>query len=227
MISQLLEFRRAVAYFALSAGIAALAACGAPSQPLSEDELAEGYRFRPPHQVEHTTHTYLVPVNPERIELAEQQRRDLYDFLVGVGARPGDEVVVAARRARLDNRGEVVKFMRRLGLRPDMRLIKETEAGDISDGYDNAILVRFELFIVEDITCGQWGEKVKTNYYNTSLKNFGCATTSVLNDEIAYPSTLIRGKTLSYSGAGGSNAGGTPAAAGAAAPAGGAATAAQ
>lgn len=226
MIFQLSEFRRIVGYFALSIGLLGLAAC-VPSQPVSEDELAERYRFRPPHRVEHTTHTYLVPINPERLEMAEQQRRDLYDFLVGVGARPGDAVVVAARRARLDNRGDVVRFVRRLGLRPEMKLIKETEAGDVSDGYDNAILIRFELFIAEGLQCGQWGETVKTNFYNTSLKDFGCATTSALNEEIAYPSSLIRGKTLSYSGAGGSNAGSTPAAAGAAAPAGGGAAAAQ
>lgn len=211
----LIQVRRAIGYMALSAGIAVLAAC-APAQPLPEEELAELHRFRPPHQVEHTTHRHLVPVNPDQTEMAEQQRRDLYDFLVGVGARPGDEVVVASRRARLDHRGAVENFIRRLGLRPDTRLIKETKAGDAPDGYDNAILIQFELFIVQHHDCGQWGETVKTSFYNTTLKNFGCATTAALDQQIAYPSSLIRGKTLSYSGAaGGSSSGSTPAAAGA------------
>ncbi len=221
------EIRRTAGRLTLVAGLIVLAGC-VPSEPMSEDELAEGYRFRPPHQVEHTTHRHLMPVNPEMTELAEQQRRDLYDFLVGVGARPGDTVVVASRRARLDHRGQVENFIRRLGLRPDTRLIKETAAGDVPDGYDNAVLVQFDLFIVEDLQCGKWGEKVKTNFYNTSHKNFGCSTTAALNSQIAYPSSLIRGKPLSYSGTdGGANAGSTPAAAGAAAPGAGGAAAAQ
>lgn len=222
-----ISVRRSVRHAMLSAGVLLLAACG-PAVPLSEEELKELHAFRPPHQVEHTTHRHLMPVNPERLEMVERQRREIYDFLVGVGARPGDTVILASRRARLDHRAEVEKFIRRLGLRPDTRVIKESKGGDLPDGYDNAILIQFELFLVQHHECGQWGETVKSGFYNTSPKNFGCATTKVLDQQIAYPSSLIRGKTLSYSGGGGgSNSGGTPAAAGTAAGAPGGGTAAQ
>lgn len=133
----------------VTAALAGLASCG-PAVKMSDEDLARGHQFKPAFQVENTTHRHLIPLNPADIDFVEQQRRDLYDFLVGVGAQPGDSVIVAARRARLDHRGEIVEFVRRMGLKPDLRLIKEPKPGAEDDGYDTAILIQFHRYVTRN-----------------------------------------------------------------------------
>lgn len=189
--------RRPLAGLFALAGLIALGAC-APSNPPSDAELDRKHRFKPPYTVEHTVHRHLVPVSTARAEIDEQQFRDLYDFLVGVGVRTGDNVIVAARRSRLDRRDEVTKFLRRAGVIPDLRLIKEGAVSGDEDGYDNAILVQFDRYTPRQPDCGNWGEPVKTNFYNTSLEDFGCTTTAALQQQVAYPSSLIAGQPLTF-----------------------------
>lgn len=187
-------FNRLIVSVLMAAG---LAACS-PGKEMSEEELRTRNAFRPAYQVEHTTHRYLVPINPQRVDFQEQQRRDLYDFLVGIGAQPGDTVIVAARRSRLDHRGDVVEFVRRLGLNPDLRLIKDPKLGAEDDGYDTAILIQVERFIPKDMECGRWKADFTTRYNNVNPPNFGCANTAAMQQMIAYPSGLIAGETLDF-----------------------------
>lgn len=181
----------------LAAVLVAMAGCGTPT-PMSEEDLAERHQFRPQFQVEHTTHRFLVPVDPARIDFVEQQRRDMYDFLVGVGAQPGDKVIVAARRARLDHRGEIVRFVRQLGLTPDLRLIKEPKPGAEDDGYDKAILVQFHRYVTRDLECGEWKQDFETRFNNVNPPDFGCTNTAALQQQVAFPSSLIAGETLDF-----------------------------
>jgi len=174
-----------------------LGAC-APGVELSQEELDKSHQLRPPYEVEHTTHRHLVPIDSKRVEFREQERRDLYDFLTGVGAQPGDRVIIAARRERMDNRAPIVEFIRRLGLHADTRVIKDPKPGAEDDGYDKAILIQFDRYVVIQPDCGKWGEKVKMTYYNNSLKNFGCASTASLQQQVAYPSSLVAGETLDF-----------------------------
>lgn len=185
------------------AGLAVLAAvslgaCATPAVPLSDAELDRGHQFRPPYQVEHTVHRHLVPVAATNATIDERQYRDLYNFLIGAGARTGDMVVLASRRARLEQRAQVQNFLWRVGLRPETQLIKELEPGSEDDGYDNVILVRYDRYTPRQHECGKWGEKVKSNYYNTSPTNFGCATTNAMQQQVAYPSSLIEGTLLDF-----------------------------
>lgn len=180
-----------------AAALATLASCG-PGKPMSEQELAERNQFRPPYKVEQTVHRHLVPLNPQKVDFYEQQRRDLYDFLVGVGAQPGDTVIVGARRSRLEHRGEIVEFIRRLGLKPDLRLIKDPKPGAEDDGYDTAVLVQFHRFVARNPECGTWEYKYSTRFYNVSPKDFGCTTTAGLQQQVAYPSSLVSGQTLDF-----------------------------
>lgn len=182
--------------FVLAAIGVALAAC-TPGRPLTEQELADGHKFKPEFQVEHTVHTHLVPIDPARIDFPEQERRDLYDFLVGVGAQPGDRVIVAVRRNRLDHRHIVVQFVRELGLEPDLRLIKDLKPGN-EDGYDRAILIRFDRYVARNPDCGNWDNSYIARFNNINPKNFGCANTAALQQQIAYPSSLIQGETLDF-----------------------------
>lgn len=179
------------------ASLAMLSACS-PGKPMSEEDLAKGHQFKPAYQVEQTVHRYLIPINPQKVDFPEQQRRDLYDFLVGIGAQPGDRVVVGARRARLDHRGEIVEFVRRLGLKPDLRLIKEPKPGADDDGYDTAILIQFHRFVTRNPDCGKWDYSYSTRYYNTSPEDFGCSNTAGLQQQVAYPSSLVSGETLDF-----------------------------
>ena len=181
----------------LAAALVALAGCGT-AIPMAEEDLAERHRFKPAFQVEHTTHRYLIPVDPDQTDFVEQQRRDMYDFLVGVGAKPGDRVIVAARRARLDHRGEIVRFMRQLGLHPDLRLIKDPKPDAEDDGYDKAILVQFNSYIASDLECGRWKQDFATRFNNVNPPDFGCANVSALQKQVAYPSSLIAGETLDF-----------------------------
>lgn len=182
---------------ALVLGAGLLASC-APSKPLTDAELDRGHQFRPAYNVEHTIHRHLFPVSAAKSSADERDYRDLYDFLVGIGARTGDTVVVASRRSRVEQRGDVVAFVRRLGLIPDMRLIKEGAVTGEDDGYEQTILVRFDKYTARNPDCGQWGEKINTNFYNTSPRNFGCANTAGLQQQVAYPSSLITGKMLDF-----------------------------
>lgn len=175
----------------------AVAGCG-PGAPMPEEELAKRHMFKPDIQVQETVHSHLVPVNPVNVEFPEQQRRDLYDFLTGVGARPGDKVVVAARRERLDHRGVIVRFVRELGLNPDLRLIKDPKPGAEDDGYDKAILIQFRRYIASDLECGAWKSDFKTRFNNVNPENFGCANTAALQQQVAYPSSLVAGETLDF-----------------------------
>jgi type IV pilus biogenesis protein CpaD/CtpE len=182
--------------------IAALAgltvgAC-APGAPMSDAELDRGHQFGPAYQVEHTVHRHLVPVSATNVLIDEAQFRDLYEFLVGVGARGGDRVVLAARRSRLEQRAQVELFLTRVGVHSDLKLIKDQEASAEDDGYDLAILVRFDRYTPRQPQCGVWGEKVKTNYYNTSPRNFGCSTVASRQQQVAYPSSLIEGELLAF-----------------------------
>lgn len=179
------------------AALFALVGCGT-ADPLTEDEIATRHQFKPPYNVEHTTHRHLIALDPARTDFEEQPRRDLYGFLVGVGARPGDRVIVAARRARLDHRSEVVSFVRELGLKPDLRLIKELQPGAEDDGYDKAILIQFDRYAVRQPECGKWDYRYETRFYNTSPDDFGCSTTAQLQQQVAYPSSLISGETLDF-----------------------------
>jgi len=181
----------------LATAIGILVGCST-ADPMKEDELTERNKFRPEFQVEHTTHRHLIPVDPAKVDFVEQQRRDMYEFLVGVGAQPGDKVIVAARRARLDHRAEVVQFVRRLGLHPDLRLIKEPKAGAEDDGYDKAILVQFNRYVVRNPECGRWKHEYKTRFNNVNPHNFGCANTAALQQQVAYPSSLIAGEALDF-----------------------------
>lgn len=181
----------------LVALLLAVAACG-PAKPMSEDQLTERHRFRPAYEVEQTVHRHLVPVDPARVEFKEQQRRDMYDFLVGIGAQPGDKVIVAARRERLDHREPVVRFVRELGLHPDLRLIKDPKPGAEDDGYDRAILVQFHRYVTRDLDCGRWKHDFKTRFNNVNPHNFGCANTAAMQQQIAYPSSLVSGETLDF-----------------------------
>ena len=174
-----------------------LAGCGT-AITVTEDEKVVRHQFRPEIKVEHTVHRHMIPVDPAKTDFEEQERRDLYDFLVGVGARPGDTVVVAARRARLDQRGEIVRFVRQVGLTPDLRLIKEPKPGAEDDGYDRAVLVRVDRYVARDITCGRWKDSYTDRFNNFRPKNFGCADTAALQQQIAYPSSLIAGETLDF-----------------------------
>ncbi len=181
----------------LAAMLVALAGCGTAT-PMSEDELTERHRLKPQYQVEQTVHRHLVPVDPARVEFVEQQRRDMYDFLVGVGAQPGDKVIVAARRARLDHRSEIVGFIRQLGLHPDLRLIKEPKPGAEDDGYDKAILVQFHRYVTRDSECGRWKHDYATRFNNVNPRDFGCTNVSAMQQQVAYPSSLIAGETLDF-----------------------------
>lgn len=177
--------------------LVALAGCGTPT-PMSEERLTERHMFRPQHEVEHTVHRHLVPVDPAKVDFVEQQRRDLYEFLVGVGAQPGDRVIVAARRERLDHRGDIVRFVRQLGLTPDLRLIKDPKPGAEDDGYDKAILIQFYRYVTRSPECGEWKQDYETRFNNVSPPDFGCANTVVLQQQAAYPSSLIAGETLDF-----------------------------
>lgn len=181
---------------ALLAGLM-LAAC-APSGPPSEEMVTQRQQFGRPYQVERTVHTHLVPVSATNSKIGEQQYRDLYSFLIGSGARTGDVVVLASRRSRLDHRGQVQEFLRSVGVRPVTKLITDPKAGAEDDGYGEAILVQFDLYLPQQHVCGQWGEEVKTTYYNTPLKNFGCTTTNAMQQQVAYPSSLIEGNLLAF-----------------------------
>lgn len=174
-----------------------LGAC-VPSELLSDAEIDRGHQFGPPYQVEHTVHRHLVPVGATNTLIDETQFRDLYGFLIGVGAKTGDTVVVASRRARLEQRAQVHEFVRRVGLIPETKLIKEPEAGSEDDGYDQVILVRYDLYVTRQHECGKWSEKVKTNFYSMSLQNFGCSVTNAMQQQVAYPSTLIEGQLLDF-----------------------------
>ena len=180
------------------AAILALTGCGSGAVPISEEDLVRSHTLRPPFEVERTVHEHLVVIDPTKPEISEQERRSLFGFLVGVGVQPGDVVILAARRNRLEQRGSVVRFLRQAGVRPDIRLIKESDANLEDDGYDRAIIVRYERYIAVTPDCANWHEKVKTTYYNNSPSNFGCANTAALTQQIAYPSSLIRGVTLDY-----------------------------
>lgn len=182
---------------AVAIGVSLLGAC-APAEPLSDERLDELHRLHPPYEVDRTVHQHLVPVNPIRTEIGEQQLRDLYGFLVGVGARPGDIVVLAAREPRFAQRDQVENFLNRLGLRPELRTIRTGGVNAEDDGYDAAILVQYELFLARVPDCGKWHNEVATNFYNTNAPNFGCASAASLQQQIAYPSSLIRGKTLDF-----------------------------
>ncbi|UCH73430.1 MAG: hypothetical protein JSU82_13925 [Rhodospirillales bacterium] len=175
----------------------ALGAC-VPSQPLSDAEVDRGHQFQPPYQVEHTVHRHLVPVSTTNTLIDDSQFRDLYGFLIGAGAKTGDTVVLASRRARLEQRAQVHEFLNRVGLIPETKLIKEPEAGAEDDGYDQVILVRYDRYTTRQHECGKWGEETKTTFYNMPLKNFGCATTNSLQQQVAYPSTLIEGHLLDF-----------------------------
>lgn len=181
----------------LAAMLVALAGCGTPT-PMPEDEVVERHKLRPDYQVEHTVHRHLVPVEPAKVDFREQQRRDMYEFLVGVGAQPGDKVIVAARRERLDHRGVIVRFVRKMGLNPDLRLIKDPKPGAEDDGYDKAILIQFHSFVTRDMECGEWDQDYATRFNNVNPPNFGCASTAAMQQQIAYPSALIAGETLDF-----------------------------
>ena len=174
-----------------------LGACG-PATPLSDAELDRGHQFRPPFQVEHTVHRHLVPVNTTNTLIDDSQFRDLYGFLVGAGAQTGDKVILASRRARIEQRVQVHEFLRRVGLRPETQLIKEPDPGSEDDGFDQAILVRFDRYTQRQHECGKWGEKYRTTFHNTSLRNFGCASTNAIQQQAAYPSSLIEGQLLDF-----------------------------
>lgn len=197
MSMKILLIRRFAALPLLALSVYLLGAC-APAEPLSEERVDELNRFRPPYEVERTVHQHLVPVNPTQTEIGERQLRDLYGFLVGVGARTGDRVVLAARESRYEQRNEVQRFLQRMGLRPELRTIKAAGAAAADDGYDNAVLVQYELFLARQLNCGEWHREVATNFYNTSLGNFGCASTAAMQQQAAYPSSLIQGETLDF-----------------------------
>lgn len=197
MTSNALFLVRVAAMSTILAGMSLLGAC-APAEPLSEEKLAEAHRLHPPYEVERTVHQHLVPVNPTQTEVAEQQLRDLYGFLVGVGARPGDKVILASRELRIEQRNELERFLNRMGLRPELRTIKAGSISGGEDGYDNAVLVQYELFLGRIPECGNWHKEVNTNFYNTDQENFGCASAASLQQQIAYPSSLIRGETLEF-----------------------------
>lgn len=177
--------------------LALLAACS-PGKQMSEEELNARHAFRPAPEVEQTVHRHLIPLNPQNVEFYEPQRRDLYDFLVGVGAQTGDTVIVGARRSRLEHRGKIVEFVRRLGLKPDLRLIKDPKPGAEEDGYDTAILVQFHRYVTRAPECGKWDSNYTTRYNNVNPPNFGCANIATLQAQIAYPSSLISGETLEF-----------------------------
>lgn len=189
--------RKSSALALVAAAVMGLAGCSG-AVPISEEDLTRSQAFRPPFEVERTVHEHLVLLDPTKPEISEQQRRGLYGFLVGVGAQPGDRVILASRRNRLDQRRSVMRFLRQAGLRPDPRIIKENDANIADDGYDKAIIVRYERYIAVTPECENWHNKVKTNFYNGSSANFGCANTAALTQQIAYPSSLIRGVTLDY-----------------------------
>ena len=189
--------RNIVAVVLSVAAILALTGCSG-AVPISEEDLEQTHAFRPPFEVERTVHEHLVVIDPTKPEISELERRNLFGFLVGVGVQPGDVVMLAARRNRLEQRSSVIRFLRQAGVRPDIRLIKESDANLEDDGYDRAIIVRFERYIAKTPECANWHKKVKTNFYNNSLSNFGCANTAALTQQIAYPSSLIRGVTLDY-----------------------------
>lgn len=175
----------------------ALAAC-APTEPLTDAEVDRGHQLRPPYQVEYTVHRHLLPVSVTDTTVTEQQFRDLFDFLIGVGVKTGDRVVLASRRSRLEQRDQVHQFLRRAGVHINLQLIKDSAPGSDDDGYDNVIMVRFDRYTQRQHECGQWGEKVRSNFYGTSHKNFGCATTANLQQQVAYPSSLIEGEPLAF-----------------------------
>lgn len=175
-----------------------LSACS-PGRDLTEEELAQGHKFRPEYSVELTTHRHLVPVAPGQVAFVEQQQRDLFDFLVGVGAHPGDRVVIAARRSRLEHRGDIVRFVRELGLVPDLRLIKDQKLGEEGDGYDAAILIQFERYVTKNPECGKWNANDFVGRYNNiNPPNFGCSNTAMLQQQIVFPQSLIAGETLAF-----------------------------
>jgi pilus biogenesis lipoprotein CpaD len=174
-----------------------LGAC-APSAPLSDAELDRGHQFGPSYQVEHTVHRHLVPVSATNTLIDESQFRDLYGFLVGVGVQAGDRVVLASRRSRLEQRAQIHEFLRRAGVRSNLKLIKDPEASAEDDGYDKAILVRFDRYTPRQPECGQWGETVRTGFYNISYRDYGCSTVANRQQQVAYPSSLIEGEQLSF-----------------------------
>ncbi len=189
--------RKSCALALAAAAVMGLAGCSG-AVPISEEDLTRSQALRPPFEVERTVHEHLVLLDPTKPEISEQQRRGLYGFLVGVGAQPGDRVILASRRNRLDQRRSVMRFLRQAGLRPDPRIIKENDANIADDGYDKAIIVRYERYIAVTPECENWRNEVKTTFYNGSPANFGCANTAAFTRQIAYPSSLIRGVTLDY-----------------------------
>lgn len=189
--------------FALIA-VLSLSACG-PAQQISGEARQQGNMLGPVNQVEMTVHQHQVAFDPSRPTISEQERRSLYGFLIGAGARPGDRVLLASRRNRLAHRGQVERFIRSLGLRPETRWIKESKGVVAVEGYDTIIYVRYEHYVAITPECGRWSERVATGFYNTVPANFGCATRANLTRQIAYPSSLVTGESALFSSGGSSS----------------------
>ncbi len=168
----------------------------AKEQPMAKERVAELNQFGPPVSVQYTSHTHLVPTNSATIEVPERNLRDLYGFLIGLNARPGDRVMLAARTERMEQRDQIEVFLKKLGLRPETRVIKERMQSAPDDGYDNVVMVEYKAFLPLIPECGKWDPNEMRNYENVNMSNYGCSNKAALAQQAAYPQHLVQGLPL-------------------------------
>lgn len=203
MMKIVAQLRRQLMTAAACVGMLGLSACFPETPSIYEVETQH------PLRVKSEVVSLSMPINPwqSKIQPGDMQRLDalVNDFVRRGGGvleisivSPGKNSIFALDRANL-----VRRHVMRRGVQESELRINSMRGGEKGDG--KAIVVSYERFSVDPLTCGNSGIGSTRNNNNVTHPNLGCTTQANIAAMVSNPSDLVRSRERQASDASVSN----------------------
>jgi len=189
---------RAAPTILLLAGLALLGGCA--SHSIEVGSVPDDYRTRHPITVGESEETLDIPIVSSESRLPSASRDRVSHFAtrfqrsgsaaIRVLVPSGSENAGAAELASRD----VIKALRREGIRQDRILIQPYRAGGLAG--PAPIRLSFATLKAKTEPCGRWPEDLGDTSENKEYFNFGCASQQNLAAQIADPRDLLEPRGL-------------------------------
>jgi pilus assembly protein CpaD len=185
-----MTMRRFVTVLAVAAAAATAAACQSAPPP---------YDYRTAHNFTVEKHTVVQQIDfaGGRDGLSASEEERVAKMVAAYLDRSSSKLVVTATR-RGDNDGVALARARQveeraIALGVPLSMI-ETRLADESTTVRDAVVMRFDRYLVDPPKCGDFAGRTDHDYFNNPHANFGCATQRNMAIMAADPGDLVRAR---------------------------------
>lgn len=160
-------------------------------------ESPQTVQERHPILVEQGTEEMAVYVPRGDGDMTAMEKRRIAGF-IGLYRNEGQGrlMVSAPRGGGSGNAGDVVAYIRSLGIRMGMREEAIEVSTHASDGSKPTVKLSFLRYVAKGPECGEWPDNLAKNPKNETYWNYGCAYQHNMAAMIANPKDLVEPRTM-------------------------------